>query len=110
MSVIAVLALWVKRYLIIIPTLETPLLPLQDMRSEYIHYSPTLIEWLLTFSGVAFFFFFFFLFSKFLPIVSIVKGEEGTSYAELRKTVMKRILKRKIKEEKVKTSKKIKHI
>jgi Ni/Fe-hydrogenase subunit HybB-like protein len=105
-SVVAVFALWVKRYLIIIPTLETPMLPLQDMRVEYIHYTPTMIEWLLTFAGVAFFCLSFFLFSKFLPIVSIVKGEEGTNYAELRKTVMQR----KIKEEKVKASKRIQHI
>ena len=109
-SVIAVFALWVKRYLIIIPTLETPLLPLQDMRPEYIHYTPTIIEWLLTFAGVALFCFLFFLFSKFLPIVSIVKGEEGTNYAELRKKVMQRILKRKIKEEKRRASQKLQHI
>jgi Ni/Fe-hydrogenase subunit HybB-like protein len=106
-SVIAVMALWIKRYLIIIPTLETPLLPLQDMRVEYIHYQPTLVEWLLTFAGVALFIFLFFLFSKIMPIVSIVKGEEGTAYAELRKTVMERGMKRKLKEAKIKESEKL---
>jgi Ni/Fe-hydrogenase subunit HybB-like protein len=106
-SVIAVLALWVKRYLIIIPTLETPLLPLQDMRPEYIHYTPTLIEWLLTFGGVALFCFLFFVFSKLAPIVSVVKGDEGTNYAELRKTVAKRILKKRIKETRMEESEKL---
>ncbi|MDH5398010.1 MAG: polysulfide reductase NrfD [Cyclobacteriaceae bacterium] len=109
-SVIAVAALWVKRYLIIIPTLETPLLPLQDMRSEYIRYSPTLVEWLLTFSGVATFFLFFFLFSKLVPIVPVVKADDSVNYSQLRKTVMKRIIKRKIKEEKLKEAKKIEHL
>jgi molybdopterin-containing oxidoreductase family membrane subunit len=90
-SVIAVLALWVKRYLIIIPTLETPLLPLQDMREEYIHYQPTSIEWLLTFAGVALFIFLFFLFSKLVPIVSLVHNEEGQKYSQLRKMVMDKL-------------------
>ncbi len=109
-SVIAVLALWVKRYLIIIPTLETPLLPLQDLRPEYIHYQPTMIEWLLTFSGVALFCLIFFLFSKFIPIIPIIKAEEGKNYAQLRKTVMERIIKRKLKETKMKESQKIEHL
>jgi molybdopterin-containing oxidoreductase family membrane subunit len=109
-SVIAVLALWVKRYLIIIPTLETPLLPIQDIRAEYIHYQPTIIEWLLTFGGVALFCFLFFLYSKFIPIITVVKGEEGKNYGELRKTVLKRIIKRKMKETKFEESKKIQAI
>ncbi len=108
-SVIAVLALWVKRYLIIIPTLETPLLPLQDMRPEYIHYSPTLIEWLLTFAGVALFCLLFFLFSKFMPILPVVKADEG-NYAQLRKTALKRVVKRKVKETEKKESEKIKDL
>jgi molybdopterin-containing oxidoreductase family membrane subunit len=105
-SVIAVFALWIKRYLIIIPTLETPLLPLQDMRPEYIHYTPTLVEWLLTFAGIALFILLFFLFSKLLPIVPIVKADEG-NYAQLRKTATGRIIKRKMKETKIKESEKI---
>ncbi len=108
-SAIAVLALWVKRYLIIIPTLEAPLLPLQDMRPEYIHYTPTLIEWLLTFAGVALFCMLFFLFSKFLPILPVVKADEG-NYAQLRKTAMKRVIKRKVKETEKKESEKIKDL
>ncbi len=106
-SVIAVLALWVKRYLIIIPTLETPLLPLQDLRPEYIHYQPTLVEWLLTFAGIAMFCFLFYLFAKFIPIVPVVKVKEGRNYADLRKMVQNRIIKRKIKELKLKEAQKM---
>ena len=109
-SLIAVIALWIKRYLIIIPTLETPLLPLQDMRAEYIHYQPTIIEWLITFAGVALFCLLFFLFSKFVPIVPIVKGEEGANYSQLRKTVSERVMKRKIMETKMKEAEKIEHL
>lgn len=108
-SVVAVLALWVKRYLIIIPTLETPLLPLQDMRPEYIHYKVTPIEWLLTFAGIAMFFLLFFLFSKFLPIVNVVKVTEGRSYGTLREIVANRIIRREIKEFKLKERQKFAH-
>jgi Ni/Fe-hydrogenase subunit HybB-like protein len=68
-AVVAVLGMWVKRYLIIIPTLETPLLPMQDTRPEYIHYSLTWVEWALTFSGIATFLLFFMLFTRFMPIL-----------------------------------------
>ena len=109
-SVIAVFALWIKRYLIIIPTLEAPLLPLQDMRPEYIHYQPTIIEWLITIAGVALFCLLFFLFSKFVPIISIVKVDEGANYAQLRRTASERIIKRKMKETKMEESEKIEHL
>jgi molybdopterin-containing oxidoreductase family membrane subunit len=109
-SVIAVLALWVKRYLIIIPTLETPLLPNQDMRPEYIHYQPTTVEWLLTFAGVGMFFMLFYIFSKILPIVPAVRVKEGKNYAELRKKVLERQLKRQIKETKKAVEEKLKNL
>jgi len=70
-SVIVVTAMWVKRYIIIIPTLETPLLPMQESRLEYVQYSVTWVEWALTFSGIAAFFLFFYFFSKFVPIIPV---------------------------------------
>jgi molybdopterin-containing oxidoreductase family membrane subunit len=70
-SFFMVLALWIKRYLIIVPTLESPLLPMQDTRMEYIKYSATWVEWALTFAGIATFFLFFTLISKFVTIIPI---------------------------------------
>jgi hypothetical protein len=66
-----VIALWVKRYLIIVPTLESPLLPMQDTRMEYVKYSATWVEWALTFAGIATFFLFFTLMSKFVTVIPI---------------------------------------
>jgi hypothetical protein len=86
-ALIAVFALWVKRYLIIIPTLESPLLPIHDLRPEYVHYSPTWVEWTLTASGVALFLLLFYLFSKFIPIMPVVKAGEEKDYSRLRKLV-----------------------
>jgi molybdopterin-containing oxidoreductase family membrane subunit len=68
-AVIAVLGLWFNRYLIVVPTLETPYLPIQDTRPEFIHYSATWIEWALSFTGVAAFVLFFILIMKFVPII-----------------------------------------
>lgn len=70
-SLFMVIALWVKRYLIIVPTLESTLLPMQDTRPEYIKYSATWVEWALTFAGIATFFLLFTLLSKFVTIIPI---------------------------------------
>jgi molybdopterin-containing oxidoreductase family membrane subunit len=99
-AVVAVFALWVKRYLIIIPTLESPLLPIHDLRHEYVHYSPTWVEWSLTGSGVALFILLFYLFSKFVPIIPIVRTGEEKDYSRLRKVVFERQMKKVIKKNK----------
>ena len=75
-AVIAILALWVNRYIIVIPTLETPFLPIQDTRTEWIKYSPTWIEWSLTLAGVSIFAMLFMLISKIAPIISISEMQE----------------------------------
>lgn len=75
-SLFMVAALWVKRYLIIVPTLESPLLPMQDTREEFVHYSATWVEWALTLAGVATFFLFFTLMSKFVTIIPISEFAE----------------------------------
>jgi len=79
-SLFMVIALWVKRYLIIVPTLESPLLPMQDTRIEYVKYTATWVEWALTFGGVATFFLFFTLMSKFVTVIPISEfANKGTT-------------------------------
>ncbi len=68
-AVIAVIGLWFNRYLIVVPTLETPYLPIQDTREEFIHYTATWIEWALSFAGVAAFILFFILIMKLVPVI-----------------------------------------
>ncbi len=75
-AVIALLALWVNRYIIVIPTLETPFLPIQDIRPDWIKYTPTWVEWALTMAGVSIFAMLFMLFSKIAPIISISEMQE----------------------------------
>jgi molybdopterin-containing oxidoreductase family membrane subunit len=76
-SVIVVTAMWVKRYIIIIPTLETPLLPMQETRLDYVSYSITWVEWALTLAGVAVFLLFFYFSSKFVPIIPVSELAES---------------------------------
>ncbi len=68
---IVVLALWVNRYLIVVPTLESPYLPIQDARPAWLHYSGTWVEWSLTLGGVASVCLLFTLLSRFIPIVEL---------------------------------------
>jgi len=81
-SVVAVICMWIKRYLIIIPTLETPLLPLQDIRPEYAHYHATWVEWALTAGGMATFCLFFMIFIEFMPIIPIADISEAPEKKE----------------------------
>jgi len=68
-AVIAVLGLWLNRFLIVVPTLETPYLPIQDTRAEFVHYSATWVEYSLSFAGIAAFCLLFTLLVKFVPII-----------------------------------------
>jgi molybdopterin-containing oxidoreductase family membrane subunit len=70
-AVVVILALWINRYLIVVPTLEAPYMPIQESRLDWIHYSGTWIEWTLTLGGIATFCLLFTLFSKFIPIVEL---------------------------------------
>ena len=75
-SVLIIIALWLKRYLIIIPTLETPLLPVQDIRPEYVKYSATWVEWSIVFGGFAMFCLLLTLASKVAPVVPVATALE----------------------------------
>lgn len=84
-AVIALVGLWFNRYIIVVPTLETPFLPIQDYRMDFIKYSPTWVEWALTAAGVAIFGIFMMLVSKLAPLVSISEMENAGKKAELKK-------------------------
>ncbi|MGB5647582.1 MAG: NrfD/PsrC family molybdoenzyme membrane anchor subunit [Muriicola sp.] len=87
-AIIAVLGLWLNRYLIVVPTLETPYIPIQDTRPEFIEYSATWIEWALTLGGIASFVLLFILIVKLVPAVSlsdIIENEKENQTAHQNK-------------------------
>jgi molybdopterin-containing oxidoreductase family membrane subunit len=75
-SVFIVLALWVKRYLIVVPPLETPFIPIQDIRPEFVHYSMSWVEMTLTISGMALIILIFTIASKIAPIIPVAEIED----------------------------------
>jgi Ni/Fe-hydrogenase subunit HybB-like protein len=75
-AIIVIFALWLNRYLIVIPTLESPYLPIQDSREAWLVYSATWVEWSLTAAGVAMFCLLFTLASKMIPVVQVSEVSE----------------------------------
>ncbi|HAW51467.1 MAG TPA: polysulfide reductase [Flavobacteriales bacterium] len=56
-SFMVILGAWFKRYIIVIPSLQHPYLPIQDVDESYLHYIPSWEEWAITlasFGGVLF--------------------------------------------------------
>lgn len=74
---IVVVAAWFKRYIIVIPGLSHPYLPIQDVPESWRHYVPSLVEMTVVAGIFAAFLLFVTLFSKFFPIVSIWEVAEG---------------------------------
>ncbi len=70
-SALILVGLWLKRYLIIVPTLETPYFPIQDLREEFVHYQATWVEWALTIAGVALFILLIMLLNTLAPPVPV---------------------------------------
>lgn len=87
-SAFVVVGMWVKRYLIVVPTLMTPLLP-AEAAGLVPRYVPSLVEWGITAGGIAAFVMGFLLLTKLLPVVSIweVGEPDAAAFARLRATV-----------------------
>ncbi len=81
-AVVVILALWVNRYLIVVPTLESPYLPIQDSRPDWLFYNSTWVEWALTAAGVAFFALAFTIGSKFIPIINVSELADSSPVEE----------------------------
>jgi molybdopterin-containing oxidoreductase family membrane subunit len=62
---------WIKRYLIVIPTMENPFLPIQHVPLNFKLYSPTAIEITITFGTILLTILIITVLSKFLPVIPI---------------------------------------
>ncbi len=67
---------WLKRFVIIVPTLQYPFLPIQRAPAGWAIYRPTWVEWSITAGALAGFVLIYLLFSKLFPIVSIWETRE----------------------------------
>lgn len=76
-AVLVVIAAWFKRYLIVIPGLAHPYLPIQDVPDSWRHYSPSLVEMTIVAATFAAMMLIVTLFSRFFPIISVWEVAEG---------------------------------
>lgn len=65
-SVLVNVGMWLKRYIIVVPSMALPL-----TRSEWATYTPTWVEWSITAAAFATFILLYTLFAKFFPLVSL---------------------------------------
>jgi Ni/Fe-hydrogenase subunit HybB-like protein len=79
MAVLIVIGAWFKRYLIVIPTMLHPFLPLKE---EAKHYAATFAEWSITGASLAGALLVITLFIRYFPIISIweVAEERGVDH------------------------------
>lgn len=75
-AVLINLAMWVKRFVIVIPSLQIPLMPF-----EFGAYTPTWVEWSITAAAFAAFVLIFAILAKLVPLISIWEVKEETTVA-----------------------------
>ena len=75
-SLLVIVAMWIERYLIVVPTLAQPRLSWGVGT-----YSPSWIEWSITAGCLAAFAMLYMLFTKFFPIISLWEVQEGIEMA-----------------------------
>ncbi|MBI2867287.1 MAG: polysulfide reductase NrfD, partial [Chloroflexi bacterium] len=71
-SILVNIGMWIKRYIIVVPSLANPLMPY-----EWGAYSPTWVEGVVTLASFAGFALVITLFAKLFPIVSVSEMKEG---------------------------------
>ena len=84
-AIAVVLGAWWKRYIIVIPTLSHPFLPIQGVPESWRHYSPTWMEWSITLATLAGALLIITLLVRFLPIVPIQETAEEKGLLEMTK-------------------------
>ena len=74
-AILVNIGMWLKRYLIVIPTMETPYIP-AAAANEHLAYFPSWVELSITVAAFAMFALMYALFSKVFPILSITETAE----------------------------------
>ncbi|RJQ38111.1 MAG: polysulfide reductase [Dehalococcoidia bacterium] len=78
-GVLVNIGMWLKRFVIIIPSLQVPLMPF-----EFGAYQPTWVEWSITAGSFAAFILIFVILAKVLPLISIWEVAEESEKKETR--------------------------
>ena len=81
-----VMGAWWKRYIIVIPTLSHPFMPIQGVPQSWHIYSATWMEWSITFATLASALLIITLLVRFLPIVPIYETADERGLSEASQT------------------------
>lgn len=81
-AVLINVSMWIKRFVIMIPTLQVPVMPY-----EFGSYTPTWVEWSITAAAFAAFMLIFAVAAKLIPLISIWEVAEENEAEGLRHTV-----------------------
>lgn len=76
-AVLVNVGMWIKRYVIIVPTLASPFMPTPEGRE--LVYTPTWVEWCITLGAFSAFALMFLGFARLFPIVSLWELAEGAA-------------------------------
>ena len=71
------IGMWLKRYVIVVPTLASPFMPVVNPSGRPLSYVPTWVEWSITAGAFSGFCLLYLVFAKVFPIVSIWEIEAG---------------------------------
>jgi len=81
-GMIVVIGAWWKRYIIVVPTLLHPFLPIQGVPKSWHHYYPTHLEWLITWGTLAGAMLITTILVRYLPIIPIYETAEERGIVE----------------------------
>jgi Ni/Fe-hydrogenase subunit HybB-like protein len=70
-SIVVMISAWFKRYIIVVPTLEHPFLPIQNVPAHFQHYSPTSIEITITMLAFVASMLIITILAKLFPVITI---------------------------------------
>ena len=70
-SIMVIIAMWVKRFIIVVPALARPF-----VEEQWTAYNPSWVEWSITAAGAAGFVLIYIIFLKLFPIISIWELKE----------------------------------
>lgn len=77
-----VLGAWWKRYIIVVPTLLNPFLPIQGVPKSWHHYNPTHLEWMITWGTLAGALLIVTLLVRYVPVIPIHETAEENGIVE----------------------------
>lgn len=69
---------WFKRFLIVVPSLQHPYLPIQDVDESYRHYIPSWEEWAITFASFAGCLLIIMFLIRLFPVIPIWEMKKGS--------------------------------